>query len=126
GLDDSGEVKQFLDDSFPAFFRASELAFPFPSTLVPHPDKQPNATVKVVARTTAAAWAETDDTVSQKIAPTWQPKPPLEQRAIAIAVEGQLKAAMGSGDDIEVPEQSAEPSRVLVISSSQFLANPFA
>jgi len=125
GLDDSGPVKQFLDDSFAAFFRADELAFPFPSTLVPHPDKQPNATVKPIARTTAAAWAETDDTVSQKIATTWQPKPPLEQRVIAVAVEGQLKASLGSGDDIEVPEQSAEPSRVLVISSSQFLANPF-
>lgn len=125
GLDDSGQVKQFLDDSFAAFFRVDELSFPFPSTLVPHPDKQPNATVKPVARTTAASWAETDDTVSQKIATTWQPKAPLEQRVLAISVEGKLKASMGSGDGIDMPEESADSSRVLVISSSQFLANPF-
>lgn len=126
GLDDSGPTKQFLDDSFAAFFRADELAFPFPSTLVPHPDKQPDATVKPVARTTAAAWADTSDSVNQRISDTWQPTPPLEQRVIAISVEGKLKASMGSGDGVEVPAESAEPSRVLVISSSQFLANPFA
>jgi ABC-type uncharacterized transport system involved in gliding motility auxiliary subunit len=120
------EEHQVLDDGFAAFFRADELSFPFPSTLVPHPDKQPEAKVKVVARTTNAAWAETSDTVDLKISPSWRPKPPLDQRPIAIAVEGTLKAALGAGDGIEMPAASKEKSRVLVIASAGFLTNPFA
>jgi len=117
---------QLLDDGFAGFFRADEISFPFPSTLVPHSDKQPEAKLKVVARTTPAAWAETGDTVDLKISPSWRPKPPLDQRAIAIAVEGTLKAAMGSGDGVEVPTASKNKSRVLVISAAGFLTNPFA
>src|SRR5258708_3185577 len=117
---------QLLDDGFAAFFRADELSFPFPSTLVAHADKQPEAKLKVVARTTPAAWAETSDTVDLKISPTWRAKPPLDQRAIGIAVEGMIHAGLGSGDGIEVPTVSKEKSRVLVISSAGFLTNPFA
>jgi hypothetical protein len=117
---------QLLDDGFAGFFRADEISFPFPSTLVPHPEKQPEAKLKVVARTTPAAWAETGDSVDLKISPSWRPKPPLDQRAIAIAVEGTLKAAMGTGDGVEVPATSKNKSRVLVISSAGFLTNPFA
>ncbi len=117
---------QVLDDGFAAFFRADELSFPFPSTLVPHADKQPEAKLKVVARTTPNAWAETTDTVDLKISPSWHPKPPLDQRAIAITVEGTLHAALGAGDGIDVPSVSKEKSRVLVISSQGFLNNPFA
>lgn len=112
---------QMLDDSFPGFFRVDELAFPFPSTLVAHADKQPGAKVKVIART-LASWAETGETVDLKISPSWRPKPPLEQRAIAISVEGKLKSAMGG----EGAGESKSPSRVLVVSSSGFLTNPFA
>jgi ABC-type uncharacterized transport system involved in gliding motility auxiliary subunit len=117
---------QLLDDGFAGFFRADEISFPFPSTLVPHADKQPEAKLKVVARTTPASWAETGDTVDLKISPNWRPKPPLDQRAIAIALEGTIKAAMGSGDGVEVPTASKSKSRVLVISSAGFLTNPFA
>jgi len=117
---------QLLDDGFAAFFRADELSFPFPSTLIPHPDKQPEAKLKVVARSTPKAWSETSDTVDLKISPSWRPKPPLEQKAIAIAVEGTLHAAMGPGEGVEVPNVSKDKSRVLVISSSGFLTNPFA
>jgi ABC-type uncharacterized transport system involved in gliding motility auxiliary subunit len=116
---------QLLDDGFAGFFRVDQLTFPFPSTLVPHPDKQPEAKLKVVART-LGSWAETSDTVDLKISPNWRPKPPLEQRDIAISVEGTLKAAMGSGDGVEVPAASKEKSKVLVISSAGFLTNPFA
>jgi hypothetical protein len=117
---------QMLDDSFPAFFRARELAFPFPSTLVPHPDKQPEAKLKVLARTSERASVETGDTVDMKITSSWRPKPPVSQKAIAISVEGTLKAAMGTGDGVDVPAASKGPSRVFVISSSEFLTNPFA
>jgi len=41
-------------------------------------------------------------------------------------VEGTLKAAMGTGDGVEVPAASKNKSRVLVISSAGFLTNPFA
>jgi hypothetical protein len=117
---------QLLDDGFAAFFRADELSIPFPSTLIAHPDKQPEAKLKVVARTSNTAWADTNETVDLKISPTWKAKPPLDQRNIAIAVEGTIKSAMGSGDGIELPSASKDKSRVLVVSSAQFLANPFA
>ncbi|HEY3594770.1 MAG TPA: Gldg family protein, partial [Polyangiaceae bacterium] len=116
---------QLLDDGFAGFFRVDQLTFPFPSTLVVHADKQPEAKLKVVART-LGSWAETSDTVDLKISPTWRPKPPLEQRPLAVTVEGTLKAALGSGDGVEVPPVSKEPSRVLVVSSAGFLTNPFA
>src|SRR5258706_5438243 len=117
---------QLLDDGFAAFFRADELSFPFPSTLVPHADKQPEAKLKVVARTTPKAWGETSETVELKIAPNWKPKPPMEQKAIAVVVEGTLKSAMGPGDGVEMPAASKDKSRVLVIASAGFLTNPFA
>jgi ABC-type uncharacterized transport system involved in gliding motility auxiliary subunit len=117
---------QLLDDGFAGFFRVDEVSFPFPSTLIPHPEKQPEAKLKVVARSTPAAGAETSDTVDLKLSPAWRAKPPLDQRAIAIAVEGTLKSAMGSGDGVEVPAASKDKSRVLVIASAGFLTNPFA
>jgi ABC-type uncharacterized transport system involved in gliding motility auxiliary subunit len=120
------EEHQLLDDGFAGFFRADEISFPFPSTLIPHADKQPEAKLKVVARTSPAAWSETGDTVDLKISPNWRPKPPFDQRAIAIAVEGTLKAALGTGDGVDVPAASKNKSRVLVISSAGFLTNPFA
>ncbi len=120
------EAHQLLDDGFAAFFRADELSFPFPSTLVMHADKQPEAKLKVVARTTEKAWSETGETVDLKISPNWKPKAPLDQKAIAIAVEGTLKSAMGPGDGVDTPAASSDKSRVLVISSAGFLTNPFA
>ncbi len=118
--------QQLLDDSFAAFFRMDELSFPFPSTLVAHPDKQPEAKLRVVARSTPGAWSETSDTVDLKMTPTWKVKQPQEQKNFAIVVEGTLKSAMGAGDGIEVPGTSKDKSRVLVVSAAQFLANPFA
>lgn len=117
---------QMLDTSFVGFFRIEELSFPFPSSLVADPAKQPGAKVEVVARTTPAAWVETGDNVDLGIRPDWRAKPPLDQRAIAVAVTGKLKSAMGPGDGVETPAESKGQSRVLVVSSAQFLANPFA
>jgi hypothetical protein len=120
------EAHQLLDDGFAAFFRSDELSFPFPSTLVPHPDKQPEAKLKVVARTTEKAWSETGETVDLKISPNWKPKAPLDQKAIAIDIEGTLKSAMGPGDGVDTPAASKDKSRILVVSSAGFLTNPFA
>ncbi|WP_437680571.1 GldG family protein [Sorangium sp. So ce131] len=122
------EKEQLLDTAFPGFFRLAELAFPFPSTLVPHPEKQPEATVKVVARSTPNTTVDTAETIDMKIRSDWAPKGERAQRAIGVTVEGKLKSAFGGqeGLGITAPGESASPSRVLVVSASQFLANPFA
>lgn len=120
-----GENEQLLDQTFPAFFRMDELVFPFPSTLVAHPEKQPEAKVKVVARSTPRATVVSSDTVEMK--GELKPQGEYGQRAVAITVEGKIKSAFGGGNDaIPAPGVSADKSRILIISASQFLANPFA
>ncbi len=122
------ENTQFLDASFAGFFRLEELAFPFPSPLVPHPEKQPEAKLKVVARSTERSTVDGDEAIEMKISTEWKPKGEYGQRPMAIAVEGILASAFPSGDaqGVEAPKKSPTPSRLLVISASQFLANPFA
>jgi ABC-type uncharacterized transport system involved in gliding motility auxiliary subunit len=120
---------RLLDTSFAGFFRMEDLIFPFPSTLEILRDKQPSdVTIKVVARSTPAAAASTEGTIDMKMRANWAPKPPFEQRVIAAYAEGKLKSAFaGSADEaVKVPDRAAAPSRVLVVSSSQFLTNPFA
>jgi hypothetical protein len=123
------EKTQFLDQSFAGFFRIDEVAFPFPSTLVEHPNKQPGATMKVIARSSPGATIVTTDTVDLKPNPeTLRPQGEYAQRAIAIALEGKISSAFGGkeADGIAAPAESKDKSRLLVISASQFLANPFA
>ena len=121
--------EQVLDQEFAGFFRLEEISFPFPSTLIPHPEKQPEAELKVVARTTPRTTVETGESVDMKISTDWKPKGEYGQRAMAIALEGKIKSAFhGQGDalGIETTPTSKDKSRLLVISASQFLANPFA
>ncbi len=115
-LDDK---EQFLDSSFAGFFRLDELAFPFPSTLVPHEDKQPQAKLSVVARSTPRTTIDASDSIEMKISADWKEKGEHGQRAMAIALEGTIKSAFGA-------ESSKAPSRLLVLASPQFLSNPFA
>jgi len=125
-LDDEEKA---LDTSFPAFFRMDEVIFPFPSSLKLLPDKQPkDVKVAVVARTTPAASVDKSESVDMKLKADWKPKPPMEQRVIAAASTGKLKSAFaGSPDDsIKPAERAPKDSRVLVVSSSLFLSNPFA
>lgn len=113
--------RQTLDNSFAAFFRLPEVAFPYPSSLELLKDKQPAGVVlKAVARTTPNTTELTDETLELNVrVKGWQPKPPAEQHVIAAYAEGNLKSAFG---DTVAPEAS----RVLVVSSSQFITNPFA
>lgn len=122
------EKEQILDASFAGFFRLGELAFPFPSTLVPHPEKQPEATLKVIARSTPKTTIDASENIDMKFSTDWKPKGEYAQRAIAVTLEGKIKSAYGGqeGLGITAPAESADKSRVLVISASQFLANPFA
>lgn len=122
--------ERLLDTSFAGFFRLQELAFPFVSTLELMPEKQPDdVTVKAVARTTPQASAETGATVDMKMKAEWPSGGEKSQRVIAAVVEGKLKSAFagsGANQGVEAPERAKDASRVLVVSSSAFLTNPFA
>ncbi len=139
-------ASQTLDQTFPGFFRMEELVLPFPSTLVPHPSVQARIGMHVVARTTPRATAATTATVDMKPGRGWKPTGNYAQRALAIALEpgccdggaacadsdpceaGILRSAFAGKPDatIKAAPESAGKSRILVISSSQFLANPYA
>jgi ABC-type uncharacterized transport system involved in gliding motility auxiliary subunit len=123
--------EQLLDTGFPAFFRIQQIAFPFASSLVLHRDKQPDVgpeKFKVLARSTPRTLRETGDTVELKPLRQWRPKGEFSQFNIAASIEGKLKSAFAGGDKmgVEAPAQAQNTARVLVISSSQFFANPFA
>jgi hypothetical protein len=120
----AAEADRRLDDTFAGFFRAHQLTFPFASTLEIHPNKQPAAKMGIVARSTPGAWAETREPVLLRFGSPPRAKAP-ETRALAVEVEGMLRSAMGTGDGVDVPAVSKQRSRVLVVSSAQFLANPF-
>jgi hypothetical protein len=64
-----------------------------------------------------------------KISSDWKPKGEYGQRAMAIVLEGKIKSAYDgkAGESgIETSPVSKDKSRLLIISASQFLANPFA
>lgn len=117
-----------LDQSFAGFFRIEELSFPFPSSLGLLKEKQPSASIKVVARTTPASWVDTADSQDVGIKTDWKPKNNFNQQIIAAYTTGKLKSAFGGGnaEGVDIPAESKGESRILVVSSSQFLANPFA
>jgi ABC-type uncharacterized transport system involved in gliding motility auxiliary subunit len=119
---------KLLDTSFAGFFRMDEALFPFPSSLTLDKSKQP-ADVKIaaIARTTPQTSVEKGDSIDMKPREHWDPKPPQEQRIIAATVVGKLKSAFaGSPSDIKPADRAPSESRVLVVSSSEFLTNPFA
>ncbi|HTQ02746.1 MAG TPA: GldG family protein [Polyangiaceae bacterium] len=116
---DEGDEKS-LDMSFPPFFRLEELTFPFASSLKLLRDKQPSdVKLASVARTTPQTSVDKSATVDLRLKTDWNPKPPQESRIIAAYAQGKLKSAFGS-------ERAPADSRVLVVSSSLFLSNPFA
>ena len=135
--------EQLLDTGFAAFFRISQVPFPFASSLVMHPEKQPEvsaaaaacpagkpcgAQFRVLARTTPKTLRESGDTIDMKPMRQWRPKGEFSQSNLAARVEGKLKTAFPEGDKmgVETPAVAANNGRILVISSSQFFANPFA
>ncbi len=119
---------KLLDTSFAGFFRMDEAIFPFASSLTLDKTKQP-ADVKIaaVARTTPQTSVEKADSIDMTLREHWDPKPPQEQRIIAATAIGKLKSAFaGKPGDVTPAERAPSESRVLVISSSEFLTNPFA
>jgi ABC-type uncharacterized transport system involved in gliding motility auxiliary subunit len=124
------ENEKLLDTSFAGFFRMEEILFPFPSSLELLRDKQPSD-VKLypVARSTPATSTSTEGTIDMKMRPGWKPKPPFDQKILAAVAEGKLKSAFaGAGDNmgIQAADRAPQPSRVLVVASSEFVTNPFA
>jgi hypothetical protein len=120
--------EQLLDTSFPAFFRIPQVAMPFASSLKVTKDKQPDAAYRVLARSTPKSQVRSGDTLDLKLLQRWVPqKGQLTQYDLAATVEGKLKSAFAGGDKmgVEIPDVAKNPARVLVISSSQFFANPF-
>ncbi len=123
--------EQLIDTSFPALFRSQDMAVPFVSSLSLKTEKQPDAKMRVVMRSSPFAVHLTGDSADLKPFQKWASKlKGLQQQQFAIGadVEGTLKTAFPEGDKqgIEAPAQSAKPARVFVLASSQFLANPFA
>ncbi|MCL2448962.1 MAG: GldG family protein [Polyangiaceae bacterium] len=123
--------EQLIDTSFPGLFRVQDLAVPFASSLSLHADKQPGAKMKVDIRSTQAAVHLTGDSVDLAPFQKWASKLKglkQDQFAVAADVDGTLKSAFAEGNKqgVDAPAQSAKPSRVFVLASSQFLANPLA
>ena len=123
-----GDNGSFLDGSFIGFFRLSPLSFPFPSTLVPHPEKQPDARMRVVARSTSKATAEAPGSLSLKALSELKPQGEQRERAMAIALEGRVRSAFAGVQEagVDAPAESSGRARVLVLASPQFLTNPLA
>jgi ABC-type uncharacterized transport system involved in gliding motility auxiliary subunit len=120
--------EMLLDTSFPGFFRLPEIVLPMTSSVTVHTDKQPESKMSIVARSTPRSIVETGDTVDLKPFQKWTPKGQWQQFGLAAQVEGTLKSAFPTGDKegVEAPAKSEKTSRVFVVSSSEFLTNPFA
>jgi ABC-type uncharacterized transport system involved in gliding motility auxiliary subunit len=126
--------QQLIDTGFPCLFRVEEIAAPFASSLKVDPSKQPQATVKVVARSSPFAVHLQGESVDLRVRPQLKQWAGTlkgltqEQFAIAADAEGTLKSAFPTGDKqgVEAPAQSAKPARIFVLASSEFLANPLA
>lgn len=125
------ENERLIDDSFFGFFRMPQIPFPFPSPLVLHEDKQPDAEFKVIARTSPRTSTLTGDQIPMSHKAAWQETDPQEQKTVGVTIVGPLKSAFaGKGDDLGVKANAEtpkdNPSRLLILSSAQYLANPFA
>jgi ABC-type uncharacterized transport system involved in gliding motility auxiliary subunit len=123
--------EQLIDTTFPCLFRVQDVALPFTSSLSIKADKQPEAKMRVVARSSPAAVHLTGDTEDLHAFQKWAPKLKglkQDQFAVGADVEGTLSTAFPDGDKqgVESPAKSAKPARVFVLASSEFLANPLA
>jgi ABC-type uncharacterized transport system involved in gliding motility auxiliary subunit len=123
------EDSKYLDTSFPTFFRSTQSAFPFASSINIKKEKQPDAKeFRMLARSSPRSLRETTDKVDLKPARRWAPKGQAQQYGLAATVEGTLTSAFAAGDKmgVERPDKAIKSSRVLLVASSQFFANPFA
>ena len=123
----SGKDRQlgWIDDSFTPFFRMDELILPFASSLELHPEAQPSdVKLRGVAYTSESSGIVTTATIDMGLH-EWIPKRPLQARLVAAVVTGKLRTAFPPSATEPGPTAPTE-SRLLVISSSELLTNPFA
>jgi ABC-type uncharacterized transport system involved in gliding motility auxiliary subunit len=122
-----GSEPPLLDGEFPVFFHMQEVMFPFASSLELRPDKQPSdVTLGVVARSTPDAAVETTSVVDMRLRDHWPAQSSVGQRALAAYAQGRLRSAFAGKPRGPAVERAPTNSRVLVISSSLFITNPFA
>ena len=106
-----------LDTRFPPMFRMETITAPFVSSLALHPERQPDAKVRAVARTSDHAVASS--IVDLKPLQAWRPHGQWGQQVVGAVVEGSMKSAFSA-------TRARPGARVFVFSSSQVTANPFA
>lgn len=89
--------EQRLDTGFPSFFRIPEIPFPFASSLVLHPERQPDlkpGAMRILARSTPKSARETTTDVDLGFARRWAPKAKdFAQYAVAAVVTGKPRSA---------------------------------
>jgi ABC-type uncharacterized transport system len=115
----SGDDRR-LDTSFPVFFRLEEVAFPLASSVVLHPERQPEARLRSLAHTSPRAVRVTGDDVDLHPLHPWRPTGAEGPVVPAAAEDGTLHGAF------DPSRKATGHARVLVVASSQFLANPLA
>jgi len=111
------DAAQPLDASFAPFFQMPELAYPFASGLAAHPERQTGMRFRNVAQSSAQARGVRGPSLDLSPSAATLVGEAAGRRVLAIAAEGTLKSAFGT--------RSAS-ARLLVLASSQFLANPLA
>ena len=115
-----------LDASAVPFFRLDQLAFPFASSLRLAVDKQPaDVAFRGIARSTDETSSTHASPVNLRPASSY-PRGEMRSHLLAATVQGRLRSAfpLPLGDGKLGPVAPA-PSRLLVIASSTYLANPF-
>lgn len=115
-------IARVVPEAVGPFFLIDEILFPFPSslTLLAHV-QPPDVKVQALAWTTSSSSVETAERVALAVRTIFRPRPPFERRVLAATVQGRLASAFEAAGSRRAPT----PSRVLVVSSSYFLANPF-
>jgi ABC-type uncharacterized transport system involved in gliding motility auxiliary subunit len=121
-----GAGGRMLDSSHPVFFHLDSLSLPFASSIEIQTARQPDASIRVVARSSAQATRRTTDTVDLRPMQTWPMPTAQEQVVLAAVASGKLASAFPAGDRMgtEAPARATKGVRVVVVASSQFLANP--
>lgn len=112
----SGARGGVFDSLFQPFTQNDGFTMPFPSPLVVHAKKQPGASFREVA--TIAAPVVTTSPVELGPRDESAAAPGDAQRTVGVAVEGTIRSAYNA-------EVSTGNARILVLSSAQFLANPY-
>jgi ABC-type uncharacterized transport system involved in gliding motility auxiliary subunit len=115
----AGDKKGTIDHSFAPFAKITSTSMPFASSLTLHPEVQPRAKLRVIVRSGPKTALETNPTVDLSPTRAWATMTPAAAQNLVAIVEGPLKSALGA------PKTPAGPSRVMVISSSGFLGNPY-